>query len=399
MAGHSRLRCSSGGRGDVRARARGGRSIGDARSGLSKLRPENNQSRKEKRRDEGYLRVDDSLLKDSDGVLEKMEEGRSRPAGERRFNDSLARKSSEFIWNSDWRKELDTWERSSSSETGTSTTTSSPQSPQSSSSPSPEPGQRGISFSRLSELNDLSVDLSEKLRPRAPEPVTEDGASTSRGGRKDFLDFPARTSSGSSSGSKANAYAAAAKPLDPESQALANQQYSETKGELFAYTLLTGAGDRVLVQPAVRPRRRGELRGGVRGLPVLPSPAVEDGGRCGRRGCCGAGGRGWGPSQAPGSRHSGARVQQVQRGGAGELRGSAQHHRHLGGVLHVQGRYVWPGPQVHPVPGRRGQESKQVNTQSKISLLVKFQKARVKCVACAGLGSPLPHSFSFCPSA
>ena len=239
MAGHSRLRCASGGRGNVRARARGGRSIGDARSGLSKLRPENNQPRKEKRRDEGYLRVDDSLLKDSDGVLEKMEEGRSRPAGERRFNDSLARNSSEFIWNSDWRKELDTWERSSS-ETGTSTTTSSPQSPQSSSSPSPEPGQRGISFSRLSELNDLSVDLSEQLRPRAPEPVTEDGASTSRGGRKDFLDFPARTSSGSSSGSQANAYAAAAKPLDPESQALANQQYSQTKGELFAYTLLTG---------------------------------------------------------------------------------------------------------------------------------------------------------------
>ena len=94
----------------MRAAARGDRSIGDVRNRLSKLRPENQGQAKDKRRDQGYLRVDENLLRNND-TADKIARTK-KPVQERRFNDKLARESSEFIWNSDWRKELDTWEKS-----------------------------------------------------------------------------------------------------------------------------------------------------------------------------------------------------------------------------------------------------------------------------------------------
>ncbi|QDZ19591.1 hypothetical protein HOP50_03g21090 [Chloropicon primus] len=223
----------------VVAQARNDRSVGDVRNRLAKLRPENAPKR-DKRKDQGYLRVDDDLLKD-DNTLDKVEEGRKRPAEGRRFRDKLARESSEFIWNSDWRKDLENWEKSSTSTAG-------PGSPSSSSSaPASVQPEGGISFSRISELNDLSVDLSEQLRPRARSEDDGGGAEagSARGGRKDFLNFPGRASGAGSSSSSGGKYAGEAysqniMPADPEVTARANEKYAETKGELFVYTLLTG---------------------------------------------------------------------------------------------------------------------------------------------------------------
>ena len=234
----------------VRAAARGDRSIGDVRNRLSKLRPENQGRGEEaKRRDQGYLRVDENLLRNDD-TADKIARTK-KPVQERRFNDKLARESSEFIWNSDWKKELDTWEKTSNPERGDGgTATSSSAASPSAATLDAAPAERGISFSRVSELNDLSVDLSDQLRSR--KPAAEADATTSgerapyRGGKREFLDFPGRVNTEelgynpSRAKFAGDAYDSSGSPSNPASAEAANKQYSDTKVELFLYTLLTG---------------------------------------------------------------------------------------------------------------------------------------------------------------
>eukprot|EP00213_Chloropicon_mariensis_P006042 CAMPEP_0197484610 /NCGR_PEP_ID=MMETSP1309-20131121/57491_1 /TAXON_ID=464262 /ORGANISM="Genus nov. species nov., Strain RCC998" /LENGTH=391 /DNA_ID=CAMNT_0043027253 /DNA_START=55 /DNA_END=1230 /DNA_ORIENTATION=- len=230
--------------------ARNSGSFGDARSRLSKLRPEQGGQGREKRKDQGYLRVDENLLKNETLDVTKLKD--RKPVEERRFRDKLAKESSEFIWNSNWKKDLDNWEKASSSSSGASGTTPTTTAASGSSttldksSEMPPPG-RGISFSRVSELNDLSVDLSEQLRPRE-ETAEEESASTSgvRRTRRDFLDFPERVNTSDSFGySKGSKFSRSAVDesiirADPANTAEASRQYSETKAELFVYTFLTG---------------------------------------------------------------------------------------------------------------------------------------------------------------
>jgi len=219
-------------------------SFGDARKQVSKFRGGQNGQGKERRKDQGYLRVDENLLKNDTTSTRKKE---TKPVEERRFKDNLARESSDYIWNTNWKKELDNWEKSTSAKDERIQQQSGP-APSSSSSSSPSPTASasggGISFSRVSELNDLSLDLSEQLRrtEEAEEEAAAEKPLRRRGGRKEFLNFPAQStsSSGSSSSSFASVIDPSLTPEDPMKTEEARRQYAETKSELFVYTALTG---------------------------------------------------------------------------------------------------------------------------------------------------------------
>jgi ATP synthase protein I len=220
-------------------------SFGDARKQVSKFRGGQNGQGKERRKDQGYLRVDENLLKNDTFTSTRKKE--TKPVEERRFKDNLARESSDYIWNTNWKKELDNWEKSTSAKDERIQQQSSPaqssSSSSSSSSPTATASGGGISFSRVSELNDLSLDLSEQLRrTEEDDEATAEKPLRTRGGRKEFLNFPAQssTSSSSPSSSFASAIDPSLFPEDPTKTEEARRQYAETKSELFVYTALTG---------------------------------------------------------------------------------------------------------------------------------------------------------------
>ena len=238
----------------VKVYARNSGSFGDARRQVSKFRGGQNGQGKERRKDQGYLRVDENLLKNDTTSTRKKD---TKPVEERRFKDDLAReKGSEYIWNTNWKKDLDNWEKSTSAPATKNKDERIQQSSQSSSSSSSatatSAASGGISFSRVSELNDLSLDLSEQLRrsTQAEDDSVEKPlpSSRTRGGRKEFLNFPAKGNSGeSTSGSGSSLspnYAGVIDPSltpeDPMKTKESIRQYSETKAELFVYTFLTG---------------------------------------------------------------------------------------------------------------------------------------------------------------
>ena len=220
---------------DVSVCAREGRADPrvNVRTQLSKLRP-SSQGRAGggRRKDQGYLRLDENLVvtKDLGGSAKGAE------ADKPRFNDKLAKDTSEFIWNSDWRKELDTWEKKSGDGgRGTGIQLND--------------GSRGggLSLARVAELNDMDTDLSERLRARPNPPRAESAsAAPSNAPRRAFPERPggkqtSRWERSSKFTVREDEKTMAQRTLvDSDTVQASRSQYGGVKSQLYGTTFVTG---------------------------------------------------------------------------------------------------------------------------------------------------------------